>query len=137
MVTYDVEPDGSWTARTTLGELRTDASGKVDGIINDVRAIALDDVTSLTAHLIDESPGAVNRWMTCRNGCWCRLTYCKTGEVIEFVAGKVRLRVIDNRVLTINPAGSGGSALASEVALPEQSCRGLAHAGVSEAVPHS
>jgi hypothetical protein len=103
LVTYEVEADGSWTARTPLGELRRDASGKVDGIINDVKAIAIGNVTSLKAHQIDESPGAVSHWMMFRNGGSCRLTYRKTGEVIEFKAGKVRLRVTDGGILTINP----------------------------------
>jgi hypothetical protein len=102
-VTYDVEADGSWTAKTALGEVRRDASGRVDGIINDVHAIAIGNVTALKAYLIDESPGAVSHWMTFRNGGSCRLTYRKTGEVIEFTAGQVRLRVTDYGVLTINP----------------------------------
>jgi hypothetical protein len=103
VVTYDVEADGSWTARTPLGELRSDASGRVDSIINNVKTIAIGNVTLLKAHMIDESPGAVSHWMSFRNGGSCRLTYRTTGEVIEFTAGRVRLRVADDGLLTINP----------------------------------
>jgi hypothetical protein len=103
LVTYDVEADGSWTARTPLGELRKDASGRIDGIINDVKAISIGNVTSLKAYLIDESPGTVSHWMTFRNGGSCRLTYRTTGDVIEFAAGKIRLRMTENGVLIINP----------------------------------
>ncbi len=104
VVTYDVEADGTWTARTPLGELRRDVSGKVDGIINNVKAIAIGNLTLMKAHMIDESPDAVSHWMTFRNGGACRLTYRRTGEVIEFTAGRVTLRVSDNGVLTINPS---------------------------------
>lgn len=102
-VDYHVESDGSWTARTPLGEVSEDASGRITGIINNVKAIAVGNVTSLRSHQIDESAVAVSHRMTFRNGGYCRLTYRKTGEVIEFGAGNIRLRVNDDNVLTINP----------------------------------
>jgi signal peptidase I len=100
-IKYTSGDDGSWGAETDLGKISKDDNGVLKGSFDEVRTISIGDITAIQNHQIDESEGAASHFIQFKNGGFCRITYRKTGEVIEFKVGKVKIHVSHEKVLTI------------------------------------
>ncbi len=95
----------SWESALVNGEINADEDGRISGVINDVKFIAIGNITNVYYHKIDESLNAVSHHIKFRNGGECRLTFKKTGEVIEFTVKKIGIKVTLDRILIVDPPG--------------------------------
>lgn len=102
-VTNSSDSDGSWTSESVFGKVTYNGTGAVKAQLGDIAGISLGNISGLSSYQIEEGTAAISHSMKFRNGGSCRLTYRKTGEIIEFTVNRVRINVTPEKVVIICP----------------------------------
>lgn len=97
------EIDGSWSFESIFGEVNYDGLGTVKANLGDISGISLGNIAALSSYRIEDGSNAISHDIQFRNGGSCRLTYRKTGEIIEFTVIRVQVRMTKEKVLIVYP----------------------------------